>query len=104
MTNPINKASPIAYAKFAGLLYLLIAISGGFSIGYVPSVIMAPGDAASTAQNILDNQGLFRLGILGDIIVLLLEIILTEMLYRLFKPVSQTLSMIAAFSRLAIPL
>ena len=102
MTGSIRKVSPIIYANFAGLLYLLIAVSGGFSIGYVPSVIMAPGDAATTAQNMLDNQGLFRLGIFGDIIVLLLEIILTVLLYRLFKPVSQRISMIAAFSRLAM--
>ncbi len=50
----INQLSPTAYAKLAGLLYLLIAISGGFSIGYMPSVIMVPGDAATTAQNIID--------------------------------------------------
>ncbi len=98
----INHLSPTAYAKLAGLLYLLIAISGGFSIGYMPSVIMVPGDAATTAQNIIENQGLFRLGIAGDIVVFLMEIILTVMLYRMFKPVNPTLSLIAGFSRLAM--
>ena len=98
----INHLSPTAYAKLAGLLYLLIAISGGFSIGYMPSVIMVPGDAATTAQNIIENQGLFRLGIAGDILVFLMEIILTVMLYRMFKPVNPTLSLIAGFSRLAM--
>jgi hypothetical protein len=98
----INHLSPTAYAKLAGLLYLLIAISGGFSIGYMPSVIMVTGDAATTAQNIIENQGLFRLGIAGDIVVFLMEIILTVMLYRMFKPVNPTLSLIAGFSRLAM--
>ncbi len=102
MTATTNQIPAMNYAKFAGLLYLLIAISGGFSIGYMPSVIIAPGDAATTAQNLLNNQGLFRLGILGDIVVLLLEIVLTAILYRLFKPVNQTIAMIAAFSRLAM--
>lgn len=102
MTATTNQIPAMTYAKFAGLLYLLIAISGGFSIGYVPSVIMAPGDAATTAQNLLDNQGLFRLGILGDIVVLLLEIVLTVILYRLLKPVNQTIAMVAVFSRLAM--
>jgi hypothetical protein len=73
-----------------------------FNFGYMPSVIIAPGDAATTAQNLLDNQGLFRLGILGDIVVLLLEIILPVIIYRLLKPVSQTISIVAAFSRLSM--
>ncbi len=94
--------SPKAYVRSAGLLYLLIAISGGFSMGYVPSIIIDSGDAAATAQNILNNPGLFRLAILGDIVVLLLEVVLTVMLYHLFKPINQTLSLVAAFSRLAM--
>jgi hypothetical protein len=91
-----------AYARFAGLFYLLIAISGGFSIGYVPTIIVAPGDASATALNITNNPGLFRLGIVADIFVLMFEVALTVMLYRLFKPVSRTLSLIAAFCRLAM--
>ena len=89
-------------ARIAGLLYLLIAISGGFSIGYLPTIILASGDASTTAQNIINNQGLFQLGFVADIIVFLLEIVLTVMLYRLFKPINQFLSMIAAYSRLAM--
>jgi hypothetical protein len=90
------------YARFAGLFYLLIAIAGGFSIGYVPSVIIEPGDASTTAQNIAENLGLFQIGIAADIFVLMLEVVLTVMLYRLFKPVNRTLSLIAAFCRLAM--
>jgi hypothetical protein len=91
-----------AYARSAGLFYLLIAISGGFSIGYVPSVIIESGDASATAQNIAENLGLFQLGIVADIFVLMLEVALTVMLYRLFKPVNPTVSLIAAFCRLAM--
>jgi hypothetical protein len=102
MTTSTNQIQAMTYAKLAGLLYLLIAISGGFSIGYMPSVIIEAGDAAATAQNMMDHLGLFRLGILGDIVVLLLEIALTVILYQLLKPVNQTIAMIALFSRLAM--
>jgi hypothetical protein len=102
MTSTKTKIPAMTYAKYAGLLYLLIAISGGFSIGYMPSVIVVAGDPATTAQNMMDNLGLFRLGILGDIVVLLLEIVLTVILYQLTKPVNQTIAMIALFSRLAM--
>lgn len=93
-----------AYARFTGLFYLLIAISGGFSIGYVPTIIVVPGDPTATAQSVADNLGLFRLGIAADILVFMLEVVVTVMLYRLFKPVSRTLSLIAAFCRLAMSL
>ncbi len=102
MTSTKTKIPAMTYAKYAGLLYLLIAISGGFSIGYMPSVIVVAGDPATTTQNMMDHLGLFRLGILGDIVVLLLEIVLTVILYQLTKPANQTIAMIALFSRLAM--
>lgn len=98
----LPNSPPHAYAKMAGLMYLLIAVFGGFSIGYVPTVIVVAGDATATAQNLLAHQTLFRLGIAGDVFVLLVEIILTVMLYRLLKPVDSTLSMVAAFARLGM--
>jgi len=104
MKNIKENKSPKRYGKIAGLFYLIIAISGGFSIGYMPSIIVESGNAFTTAQNILNNQVLLRLGITGDIVVMLLEIVLTVMLYRLFKSISQTIAMIAAFARLAMSL
>jgi hypothetical protein len=93
---------PVGYARLAGFLYLTIAVFGAFSIGYVPSVIVVTGDAAATANNLLTNIGLFRLGILADLIVLVSEIVLTVMLYMLLRPISQTLSWIAAFARFSM--
>lgn len=89
-----------SYARVAGTLYLIIAVFGVFAIAYVPSVIVAPGDAARTVANLMANKGLFGLGVLADIIVMLAEVVLTVMLFRLFRPVSPTLSMIAMVSRL----
>lgn len=96
----IPKAKP--YAQSAGLLYLLIAVVGGFSLGYVPSQIVVEGDAAASMQNLLQNQTLFRFGIAGDLAVLIFETLLTVMLYRLFKKVSPSAMLVATFSRLAM--
>ena len=90
------------YSQLAGLLYLIIALVGGFSIGYMPTEIVAEGNAALTFQNLLDHQELFRWGIAGDIVVLVLETLLTVMLYQLFKSASTTGMIIATFSRLAM--
>jgi hypothetical protein len=48
------------------------------------------------------SEGLFRLGIVSDSLVFLIEIVVVVMLYVLLKPVSKTLSLVAAFSRLAM--
>lgn len=96
--------NPKSYARTAGVLYLIIAVFGAFSIGYVPSVILNAGDAAQTASNLLGNQRLFAAGIFADVVVLIAEIALTVMLYELLKPVGRTASMIAAAARFAMVL
>ncbi len=52
-------------ARIAGLLYLILAITGAFSMIYVPSILIVPGDATVTVANIVTNETLFRLGILS---------------------------------------
>ena len=37
-----------SYSQLAGLLYLIIAIIGGFRIGYIPSVIISEGNTVLT--------------------------------------------------------
>ena len=89
-------------ARIAGLLILITAVFAPFSMLYVPSNLVVPGDAATTANNILASEGLFRISIVSDSIVFLIEIVLSVILYVLLKPVSKTLALVAAFSRLAM--
>jgi uncharacterized protein DUF4386 len=103
MTQPSTAIIPVS-TRFAGILYLTIAVLGGFSIGYVPTAIVASGDAAQTAQNLSENLGLFRLSLFADLVVMLCEIVLTVLLYQLLRPVSETWSMIAALARFSMVL
>jgi hypothetical protein len=90
-------------ARLAGFLYLVITVAAIVAHMYVPANIIVPGDAAATAQNIANNEALFRIGGVGsELIVLLSEIILSVVLYVLLKPVNKTLSLLAAVSRLAM--
>src|SRR5215210_8468365 len=91
-------------ARLAGFLILLIAVLAPFSILYLPSTLIVPGDAAATASNILASDGLFRLGIVVDSVVILLEIVVIAILYVLLRPVNRTLALVAAFARLAMTL
>lgn len=89
-------------ARFAGLLYLIIAVCAGFSFGYMRTMLIVPGDAAATVSNLMASEWLFRLGIVGDAVVFLSEIVLIALLYALLKPVNQTLTLAAVYARLAM--
>jgi hypothetical protein len=78
-----------AHVRTAGLLYLMVAVTGGFSMLYVPSLIV-PGDAAATASNIVTHESLFRLGVVSGLVCQVLFVLLALALYRLFKDVNRT--------------
>ena len=101
-TGRSTSTSPLVYARFAGLLYLLVTIASIFSFFYMRSRLIVLGDATATASNIMASEGLFRMGMASDAFVFLSEIVLAALLYRLFKPVSTTLSLATAFARLAL--
>ena len=102
MTNRNAETSPQTYARTVGILFLIIVASSILSMMYIPSTIIVPEDATATVANIEASELLFRIGIVGDAILILSEIVLTVMLYVLLKPVSKTLSLVAAFARLAM--
>lgn len=102
MTATIKTNSIQMTARIAAILTLLIVVLAPFSMLYIPTTLIVPGDAASTANNIMASQGLFRVGMVTDSLVFLIEIALTVLLYVLVKPVNKTLSLVAAFSRLAM--
>jgi hypothetical protein len=102
MTKRTAGISPLVYARIAGLLLLILLVVGPFSLIYVPSTLIVPGDATATADNIRASESLFRLGIVSDSLIFLIELVLTVLLYVLFRPVSRALSLVAAFARLAM--
>jgi hypothetical protein len=61
-----------------------------------------PADATATANNIGASGWLFHLGIVSDSFVFLIKMVLCVLLYVLLRPVSRTLSLVAAFARLAM--
>lgn len=76
-------------ARIAGLLYLILAITGAFSMIYVPGNLMVHGDTAVTIQNIMTNKLLFQMGIVSGLACQVLFIFLVLELYKLFKAVNK---------------
>jgi hypothetical protein len=94
--------SPLVYARVAGLLYLIIAILGGFAYFFAFQTLVVPGDATATASNITASESLFRFGFAGNLVVFLIEIVQPVLLYVLLRPVSNTLALIMMLCRLAM--
>ena len=87
-------------ARITGVLYLIIIICAGFSQGYVRSSLIVSGNAAATADNIVNSEWLFRVGFVSDLIAFLSDAAVAILLYVLLRPVSKTLSLLAASFRL----
>jgi Domain of unknown function (DUF4386) len=100
-TRPTTR-SPLAYARAAGLLYLVIFVCGVFSELVVRGSVIVPGDAAATADNILASEGLYRLGFVSDLVMLLADIGVAVLFYILLRPVSRTLALFATALRLTM--
>lgn len=93
--------SPLVYARGAGLGYLLIIVTGIFAEFFVRSGLIVPGDAATTASNIVASEALFRAGIASEFIMLTCDVLVAWALYVVFRGVSRNLALLAAFFRLA---
>ena len=105
MTNRIAETSPLIVARVAGIVYLVMGIFGAFSILYVPSSLIVPEDAATTANNIMASELLFRSGIVGSLLTQIIFIFLVLLLYQLLKPVNKNHALLMViFALVAIPI
>ena len=77
-------------ARLAGLIYLIVVITGIVSLAYIPSKLIVWDNAALTMENIKTNELLFRLSILSGLICYMAFLILPFVLYRLLKSIHTT--------------
>lgn len=92
MTTLTPKTSPRAYARIAGILYLIIIIAGALGQIFIRGKLIVAGDAVATAGNLMASQSLWRVGIAGDLLMHVFDIPLMLALYLLLKPVNKHLA------------
>lgn len=88
-------ASPVTMARITGILWLVVIVTGVTAL-VVRSTLIVRGDAAATAKSILASESLFRFGLVSDVISFACYIGLTVILYHVLKPVSRSISLVAA--------
>jgi hypothetical protein len=92
--------SVLSYARVAGVGYLVIIVTGIFAEFFVRGSLVVPGDATATAANIVASQGVYRVGLGGELLMLVCDVMVALALYVIFESVSRSLALLAAFFRL----
>jgi hypothetical protein len=88
------------WARIAGIGYLFIIVCGLFAEFGVRQALYVPGDAVKTFQNIANAEGLYRIGIASDLVMLLADVAVAWALYLYLASVDRSLSLLAALLRL----
>jgi hypothetical protein len=82
-------ASPRRLAAVAGVFYLVVGITGGFSEGFVDPSLYVAGDAAATSANVVANEGLMRFGVVAHLTDAVFFLLTAVTLYLLLKHVGK---------------
>jgi hypothetical protein len=96
-----EKMNPNKIARVAGILYLIIFCLGIFAELFVRQSLIVPGDAATTVNNIMASESLFRLSLVSDLIRHTFLILLPLVLYKLLKPVNKDIALLMVIFALA---
>lgn len=86
-------------------MYLIVVLTGIFSLAYVPSKLISVNNPAATFQNIKNAELLFRFGILSSLICYTFFLLLPLALYRLLKPVHENFAkLMVLFAVVSVPI
>jgi hypothetical protein len=96
-------------ARSAGLLYLLSGLPAVFTLQVIPALFFVRGNATATTEKILAREGLYRLGLVAEVVSAIGFVVLGLALYDLFKDVDRpqarllvtTVAIAAAFGLIA---
>jgi hypothetical protein len=100
MERALTDLTPRRAALTAGVGYLAIFVLAVFANFVVLGGLVESGDAAATAENIVESEGLFRAGVVAFTIVFVVDVLVAWALYVLFRDLSRDLSLVTAWFRL----
>lgn len=87
-------------AVTAGITLIIMGIAAAFSYGFVHNSLVIKDDSATTLQNIEASLALFQYEILGWVVIILSDILVSWAFYVYLKPTHHALSLLAAWIRL----
>jgi hypothetical protein len=99
-------ASANTLARTAGLLYLVVVLTGTFYLGYVPTrLAVHGGDTAAWVAHLVRGQALIRWGIAAELVCHVAFLLLPLALYRLLAGTGKTAAVLmVAFAVAGVPI
>ena len=92
-------------ARLAGLLYLIMGLTGAYGMMYVPKRIVLWGDTSQIVTNILENEFLFRSGIFILLLSAITSVFCVLVFYKLFYTIDSYLAkLMVAFVIVQVPI
>ena len=101
MMDYITDISQRKAARLAGFFYLLVFVFGIFANYFVRMGLKVIGNATETAENIVANDFLYRLGFVSDLLIAVCWFLLGFALYVVLKPVNKNIALLMLLSFLA---
>jgi len=95
MTKTSTKPSQGPLARVTGCLFLLSFFLPMLNWILVNSRFVVAADAAEAARRVAANEGLFRLGIVNDLLTAVIALGLALTLYRMLRSVNRSLALLA---------
>jgi len=90
--------------RLAGVLYLIVVVTGIFCLAYVPAQL-AGADAGALLDNVVARQALFKQGVAAFVVEQVAYLLLALVLYRAFQDVSRgAATLMLAFVAMGVPL
>ena len=83
--------APQRLARTAGVYYLVVAVFGGFAHA-VRTQVYVPGDATTTADNVVAHADLVRFSFAADLVQATFAVFLVMALYRLLRHVQPSMA------------
>ena len=100
MQTPAAATSLRAIAGMAGALYFIIILAGVWSEAFVRAPLLLPDDPMHTLAGLRASLGWVRASIVADTVMLIADVALAVLLYRLLRAASPTLALAAMAFRL----
>jgi len=95
MATKRTETSPQTYARIGGLAYLIIIVAGAMGEIFIRGKIIIPGDAVATTKNISASPLLWRIGVFGDLVMHVFDLVVGLVYYTLLKRVNKSLALLS---------
>lgn len=100
MTHPVESSPNLnRYARVIGALYVVLFILGPMVFLGGKGGVLVPGDPAATAERVRELGDAYRWGMGIEAVIFLIEVLLSGLLYVMFRQVHRAMSFAAALAR-----